>query len=125
MADHLPLSVRVRKVNNELIFASELDKVKYDLFVKKLEENESLTVTYEINNDSGTYAQLSKIHKCIRELASYTGVTFEDMKAQVKIRSGLFVDGNSKSFADCSKEELSLVIQTILEIGDFIGFNLH
>jgi hypothetical protein len=30
-----------------------------------------------------------------------------------------------KSFADCSKDELSLVIQTIIEVGDFLGINFR
>ncbi len=61
----------------------------------------------------------------IRELANYTGDSFEDMKLQVKLRAGLCTNNNCKSFSDCSKEELAMAIQASIEIGDLVGFNLH
>jgi hypothetical protein len=125
MADQLPISVRLKKIDSQLVFNSDLDKAKFNIFLKSLDDNETVTVTYEVTSSSGSYAQLSKIHKCIRELASFTGSTFEEMKVQIKERSGLCFNGTCKSFSECSKEELSLVIQSILEIGDIVGFNLH
>jgi hypothetical protein len=125
MADQLPITIKLEKRNNQLIVNNELGKTKLDLFIKGLADGEQVFVTYEVASNSGNYAQLSKLHKCIRELANYTGDSFEDMKVQVKVRSGLCIDNDCRSFADCSVQELSLAIQAVIEIGDIVGFNLH
>lgn len=125
MADQLPITVKLEKRNNQLVVSNELGKTKLDLFIKGLTDGEQVFVTYEVASSSGNYAQLSKLHKCIRELANYTGDSFEDMKIQVKVRSGLCIDTDCRSFADCSVQELSLAIQAVIEIGDMVGFNLH
>lgn len=125
MANQLPISLSLKKVDSELVFSSNADKAKFEIFLKSLSNNETVTVTYETTSSSGSYAQLSKIHKCIRELAFFTGTTFEEMKVQIKERSGLCINNSCKSFGECSSEELSLIIQTILEVGDIVGFNLH
>ena len=125
MPDQLPLTLKWVKENNELKLVKALSKVHLDSFIDSLKEGEEVQVTYEVLNPTGSYAQLAKIHKCIRELAGFTGDTFEDMKLQIKIRSGLCVGGECKSFADCSTDELSLAIQAAIEIGDIVGFNLH
>ncbi len=125
MADQLPITIKLEKRNNQLVVTNELGKTKLDLFIKGLADGEQVFVTYEVANNSGNYAQLSKLHKCIRELALFTGNTFEDMKLQVKMRSGLCSGSDCKSFADCSIQELSLAIQAAIEIGDIVGFNLH
>jgi hypothetical protein len=52
------------------------------------------------------------------------------MKILVKDRAGLCIARNvagkeyflAKSFADCSKDELSLAIQAAMEIGEDVGF---
>jgi hypothetical protein len=125
MADQLPITIKLEKRNNQLVVNNELGKTKLDLFIKGLADGEQVFVTYEVASNSGNYAQLSKLHKCIRELANYTGDSFEDMKVQVKVRSGLCIDNDCRSFADCSVQELSLAIQAVIEIGDIVGFNLH
>lgn len=125
MADQLPITIRLKKVNNELVSITDISRSRLGLFVKSLEEGEVVDVTYEVVTDNKSYAQLSKVHKCIREIASFTGMTVEEVKTQVKLRSGLCSGTDCKSFADCSKEEISLAIQAALEIGDLIGFNLH
>jgi hypothetical protein len=125
MADQLPITIKLEKRNNQLVVSNELGKTKLDLFIKGLTDGEQVFVTYEVASNSGNYAQLSKLHKCIRELANYTGDSFEDMKIQVKVRSGLCIDNDCRSFGDCSVQELSLAIQAVIEIGDIVGFNLH
>jgi hypothetical protein len=77
------------------------------------------------NVDNGTLAQIAKIHACIRELAIELGYTFDDMKAEVKRRNGMLINDKCKSFADCSKEELALVIQSIIQIGDLANINFR
>lgn len=125
MPDQLPLTLKWVKENKEIKIVNELGQARLREFVKTLEEGQELSVTYEVVNSTGSYGQLAKVHKCIRELAGFTGDTFEDMKLQVKIRSGLCTGNDCKSFADCSTDELSLAIQAAIEIGDLVGFNLH
>jgi hypothetical protein len=125
MADQLPITIQVRKENKQLVIVNEMSKSKLDLFVKSLDEGQVVSVNYEVITADKTYAQLSKLMKCIREVATYTGDTFESVKYEVKVRSGLCINGQCKSFADCSKDEMSLAIQSIIEIGDIVGFNLH
>jgi len=124
MADQLPVSIRAKVVNKNLEI-DPLGSAKLGLFIKGLQEGETVMVTYEVQTADHSYAQLSKLHKCIRELASFTGDTFEDMKLQVKLRAGLCTDTNCKSFSECSKEELSMAIQASLEIGELVGFSLY
>jgi hypothetical protein len=69
----------------------------------------------------------------IKELSTYTGETVENMKLLVKDKAGLClireVSGKeyflAKSFGDCSKEELSLAIQALIEIGQSIDYPLQ
>lgn len=125
MADQIPITVRFQKVNNNLVVLGSVDDARLKLFVRGLEENEIVDVTYEVVGSDKSLAQLKKLHKCIRELANYTGDSFDDMKLHVKMKAGL-CDGNScKSFADCTKSELSNAIKSVIEIGDVVGFNLH
>jgi hypothetical protein len=124
-ANLLPVSVKFKKENKELIIANQLSKVQLDLFVKQLEEGQKVLVTYEVVNDDASYAQLSKLHKCIRELAEYSGMSMDDMKLYVKNEAGLVKGDSIVSFADCSKEELSGAIQACINIGDKIGFPLY
>jgi hypothetical protein len=125
MADQLPITIKLEKRNNELYVANEISKTKLDLFIKGFSEGEQVFVTYEVASSSGNYAQLSKLHKCIREVANFTGNSFEDIKLQVKMRAGLCTGNDCRSFGECSVQELSLAIQAIIEIGDIVGFNLH
>jgi hypothetical protein len=96
------------------------------LFIKSLPEGSNIEVTYEIVTHDKTYAQLSKVHKCIRDLATFTGHTFDEMKKLVKDEAGLVtIDGKYRSFAICSKEEISHAIQTAISIGERIGCSLY
>lgn len=124
MADQLPVSIRAKVVNKNLEI-DPLGSAKLGLFIKGLQEGETVIITYEVQSEDASYAQMSKVHKHIRELANYTGDTFEDMKLQVKLRAGLCNNTDCKSFADCSKEELSMAIQASIEIGELVGFSLY
>ena len=124
MADQLPVSIRAKVVNKNLEI-DPLGSAKLGLFIKGLSDGEIVTITYEVQSNEHSYAQLSKLHKHIRELANYTGDTFEDMKLQVKLRAGLCTDTNCKSFSECSKDEMSMAIQASIEIGELVGFSLY
>ena len=124
MADQLPVSIRAKVVNKNLEI-DPMGSAKLGLFIKGLQEGETVVITYEVQSNDHSYAQLSKLHKHIRELANYTGDTFEDMKLQVKLRAGLCTDDTCKSFSDCSKDEMSMAIQASIEIGELVGFSLY
>lgn len=108
-----------------------LSESSYKLFIKDIEEGQKVEIFMETDSDDGTVPQLAKIHACIREIAKEVGDTFEEMKKEVKIRSGLCIkkqiDGELfieyKSFGDCSKEELAMAIATINQIGEILGIN--
>ena len=125
MANLLPVSVKFKKENKELVVADKISQVKLDMFVKQLEDGQKLLVTYEVVNDDASYSQISKLHKCIRELASYSGMSMDDMKLYVKNEAGLVKGDSAISFPDCSKDEISNAIQACISIGDKIGFPLY
>ena len=101
----------------------------YNNWLKELPEGTKIEIFASISGEDGTNAQLAKIHAMIRELANEIGNTFEEMKTETKRRAGLcFVRDKQeycKSFKDCSKQELNLVIQALIEMGDFTGVNLR
>jgi len=125
MANLLPVSIKFKKENKELIVADKISQVKLDMFTSQLENGQKILVTYEVVNDDASYSQISKLHKCIRELASYSGMSMDDMKLYVKNEAGLVKGDSIISFADCSKEEISNAIQACISIGDKIGFPLY
>ena len=124
MANQLPVSIRAKVVNKNLEI-DPLGSAKLSQFIQGMDEGDTIIITYEVQNDDASYAKVSKVHKHIRELASYTGDSFEDMKLQVKLRAGLCDNSDCKSFADCSKEEVSMAIQASIEIGELVGFSLY
>lgn len=110
------------------------EKAKYDKMISLLNEGNSLNVMYELITEDHSLVQLAKIHALIRELSICTGNDFEDVKLEIKRRAGLAVksyDGKGKkielikSFADCSKKELSLAIETCISIGNDFGCSLE
>lgn len=108
------------KKNGKLIACSPND-ILYKNFIDSLQENQKVDVFMDSNVDNGTLAQIAKIHVCIRELAIELGYSFEEMKLEIKRRNGM----EYKSFANCSKEELALVIESIISIGDLANINFR
>lgn len=124
------ISVKLVKRNGILTYQNSASKLIHKEFIGSLAEGQVVEVFFEAYKDDGTNLQLAKIHACIRKLAQEIGFTFEEMKLEVKRRSGLThgdlkSDGYAKSFGDCSVEELGLVIQTIIEAGDFVNINFR
>lgn len=103
---------------------------QYEKFVSDIPDGAIVEFFYELQHDDGTLPQLAKLHVMIKQLATHIGETAENMKLLVKDRAGLCimreVSGKeyflAKSFADCSKEELSLAIQAAIEIGQEVNF---
>jgi hypothetical protein len=120
----------LEKKNGQIDYLTAADKIKYEAFINNLPEGYKLEVYMEVQSDDGSLAQLAKIHAMIRELSQHIGETFEDMKLIVKRRAGICIEKEiegetflyCKSFGKCSKEELSLVIETIVSIGQAIDY---
>lgn len=123
----------LRKRGGKLVHVIDTDSNRYKLFVDALQENQQVEIFLDANKDDGTLAQLAKLHKCIRELAKEMGESFEDTKLMIKHKAGLCVkktvNGEDfmvcKSFADCSKDDLGLALQAVIQIGDFVGINFR
>lgn len=115
------LSIQFVVKDSRLVPRNELAKEKYKLFVASIGPDDIVDCVMELISPTNTKAQLAKIHACINELAKEQGCSAIDMKNQVKKHCGL----NDKSFKDCSKEQLSDVIESILEIGRFLNINFQ
>lgn len=121
------------KKNGRLEFSSLSSSKQYELFVSHLPEGQIVECFYEATHDDGTLPQLAKLHVMIKALATHIGETAENIKLLVKDRAGLCiareVSGKeyflAKSFAECSKEELSLAIQAAIEIGQEVNFIMN
>ena len=124
---------KLTKKDGKVVYKSDTTKTKYKNFVDDLKEGQIVNVYMEATDGDVTLAQLAKVHKCIRVLASDLGYTFEDVKLLVKDKAGLVIKrtventtyNDWKSFADCSIEELNLAIQACIDMGDFVGSNLR
>lgn len=118
------------KKDGVLTFSSVAQTRQFEDFVSKVPDHHIVDVFYEVTHDDGTLPQLAKLHAMIRALAGHVGETFENMKLLVKDRAGLCIMREvagkeyflAKSFAECSKEELSLAIQAAIEIGENVNF---
>ena len=123
----------LRKRGDKLVHVIDKDSVRYKLFVDALVENQQVEIFLDANKDDGTLAQLAKLHKCIRELAKELGESFDDTKLMIKSKAGLCVKKNingetfmvCKSFGDCSKDDLALALQAVIQVGDFVNINFR
>ena len=121
-------TVKLVKQDGKLVYPNDNAKLNYQLFLDKLSEGQEVEVYMGLTSSDKSVAQLAKVHACIRELASESGYTFDEMKTLVKQQSGLCYDGGDaimcKSFAECSKDELALAIEACIEIGKMYNMNL-
>jgi hypothetical protein len=120
------ITVKFGKHNGELKPLTVADATFYNQFKNDLADGEmiELYITKLSDEDDKTIGQLAKVHACIRDLARFTGHTFEEMKDAVKEKAGLYDPASKeyKSFAECSKTELSDAIQICIDIGNTVGF---
>jgi hypothetical protein len=121
------ITIKFKKQGKKLIPVGDYGRSQYEEFVGQMEEDQEVQVFFEAHKDDGTVPQLAMIHTCIRKLALETGYTFEGMKLEIKQRSGLIYgslnssEGYAKSFGDCSKEELALVMEALKEAGEMVN----
>tara|TARA_R110001583_G_scaffold101748_2_gene248228 strand:- start:676 stop:1062 length:387 start_codon:yes stop_codon:yes gene_type:complete len=117
------------KKDGELVYNIKAQEKIYNTFVDDLPEGSKVEIFVSVSGDNGTNAQIAKIHVMIRQLANDIGYSFGEMKLQIKRKAGLCFNKNGgeycKSFGDCSRDELSSVIQEIIELGDDVGSNLR
>lgn len=122
-------NVKLVKKDGKLVHVSPVSLGLQLDFVDSIEEGQQVSVFFEAFKDDGTAPQLAKIHACIRKLATEIGYTFEEMKLEIKRRAGLAhgdlstSEGYVKSFADCSKEELALVIESLNKAGEMVNIS--
>lgn len=122
----MPITILLEMRDGTLVPKTELGKYSLANYVKNIEEGTLIQVTYEELSTDGTYAQISKLQACTRELSKHLGYSHEEVKDIVKHKADLYTpEGELKSFADCSKEELSLAIQAALDLGEQVDFPLQ
>jgi hypothetical protein len=119
-------TIKLVKKNGKLIHRNSAELTLFKEFVKGMEEDQVVETFFEAYKDDGTNSQLAKIHASIRKLAMEIGYTFDEMKFEIKRQSGLCWDGTDgkvycKSFAECSKEELGLVIEALNQAGESVN----
>jgi hypothetical protein len=114
--------------------SSKKEEQKYERMLGHLKPGTKVHAMYEVIKDDHSLVQLAKVHALIRELAHCTGNEFEDVKLEVKRKAGLTVKTKDfqgapleyvKSFADCSKEQLSMAIEACILIGEDVGCILY
>ena len=120
-------TVKLVKRGGKLIYPDDKSKLNFQIFVDKLADGQQVEVFMGLASDNGSLAQIAKVHACIRTLAQESGYTFDEMKRIIKTHSGLCYDAGDaevcKSFADCSKSELALAIESCVEIGKDFNIN--
>ncbi len=122
----LPVSVEFRVIDGVLTPDGLINKIRLETFLKQIGDNHRVSVTYELLNDDKSFAQLAKVHACIKEIAKYTGHSPLEIKKIVKMNAHLYSDPETlKSFADCSKSELGLAIEAAISLGDSLGVNIN
>lgn len=114
-------TVKLVKRDGKLVYPDDKSKLNYQIFLDKLPEGQKVEMYIGLADADHSVAQLAKVHACIRELAKESGYTFDEMKMIIKRQSGLCYDGGDaeycKSFADCSKDELVLAIESCIQLG--------
>ncbi len=122
------LNIGFVKRDGKLCYIRKEDEALFRKATEDLREGQKAFAIFDMNADNGRLSQIAKLKACIKEIAKEQGVTFREAQDQVKARSGFPFDETKqeyKSFGDCSKDELSDAIQTVIEIGDFLGANFR
>jgi hypothetical protein len=121
------LNIKLIKKGGKLVPNSLLAREQYKMYLKTLKEGDEVTALFESSKNDGTKAQLAKIHICVSEMAKEQGHTVKEMKDLVKKECGFDIikPGEYESFKGKSKEDLSQVIETIIQMGLFMGINFE
>jgi hypothetical protein len=114
----------------KLVPKTQADKLKYQMYLRTLIEGTEVLGLFEAKGPEKTNAQLAKIHVCIKQIADFKGCAPLEFKNELKEMAGITSmdeEGNKilKSFKDCSKEELSAVIEQLIQVSIFLELNLE
>lgn len=121
-----PFVYKLIKKNGRLVFKNNSDLKTFQELTDKLREGTVIEQMTIFDRDDGSLSQIAKVKAMIRELAKEIGDTFLNTEVAVKKECGLIdLKGDVRSFGDCSKEELSDVIQHLIQRGEWIGINLN
>lgn len=121
-----PFVYKLIKKNGRLVFKNNSDLKTFQELTDKLREGTVIEQMTIFDRDDGSLAQIAKVKAMIRDLAKEIGDTFLNTEVAVKKECGLIdLKGDVRSFGDCSKEELSDVIQHLIQRGEWIGINLN
>lgn len=104
------------------------DLAKLKMFAMGLKAGTEVEAYLQACVDSDkTSGQLAKAHALIKEIANSTGHTSNEIKEVIKERAGLYDEASSdfKSFANCSKQEMSNVIEHCIALGSELGIYLY
>jgi hypothetical protein len=124
--EQLPMTLILTKKDGNLITKNKLDQLRLDAFLGNMVEGDKIEVTYEPVHSEVSYAQLSKLHKCIRVIASETGHPFADIKNIVKMRAGMYsIKPALKSFSALTKDEISQCINETILLSRELNINLE
>ena len=124
------LKLKIDSAGN-IVPADELEAGKFKLFTASIKSNDTLDAFITvIDGNSKTLGQLAKVHILMKELANETGHTLNEIKNVIKERADIVEideDGHKqlKSFAECTKSDLSKAIQECIALGDEIGCYLY
>ena len=95
-------------------------------YLKALPDGAEIEIFISTVSAKASKAQIAKVHANIRQLSNELGYTIDEVKDLVKKKAHLINDeGKLKSFADCTRDELSRAIEETISMGDFTGSNLR
>lgn len=114
--------------DDKIIPLSQEEELKLNNFKRNLKEGDKIELRMVVVNEATkTNNQLKIVHALIRQIAEQTGNDITDVKTALKHECGLCYnnydkDGNKttvyKSFSECTKEELNIVINKASVIRD-------
>jgi hypothetical protein len=125
MENNLYIAKMVKR-NGKLEYVNPNDR---NLFIKNVEglrEGAVVEQVVDFTPDSGKSGQIARVHQLIGKISKEIGDPDGAVKKEIKSRAGLVKpNGEVKSFANCSEEELAFAIECAISLGDFIGMQLR
>jgi len=118
------IHIQFTKRGGKLNYQKKAFEKLYREFIDKIPEGHVAHMLIE-TGELGLLSQLAILHKNIRTLSRHTGSSFKEIKNEVKEECGFCINGECKSFADMTKEELEDCKETLIQLGEFAGINLR
>jgi hypothetical protein len=115
--------------NGKLVSKDHIHRLRFKELLESSPEGTSIIGLFTVEKSDGTKSQLAKIHAMINELAIEVGEKPERVKLDLKKDCGLtYMQEESlrfRSFGNCSKEELSNVIENLYIRGEMVNINFR